>query len=304
MSYSKETHINFYYRYKNIYKNDINFDKTENDIIKIMNKNILKSIKTNMSIIEIINIIFDNFYYGNIKKKKIMKKIKYKIMSHTNRVIRHLNIILNFSEYKGRDKYSEYEKYLMFLACILHDIGKIYNDDDYHAIYSYIIAKYLLDLNKHIDIKAKNIILEIILMHGNKKQYKDEISEYTALVRDADLFDENCGFSLTEILNLMIVGCKNAEEYDYYDKKYLKKLNLNKKNYEISDDLKEYKTCDKYIRNVKLRINIAWNKELYDIERNKAVNEYENMKNQYIINLQYISDKILKYENAYKINID
>lgn len=206
MSYSKENHINFWYKYKIIYQNEINLDEIENNIISILNVDILSKIN-NKSMIEIINIIFDNFYSGNIKRKEI-RKIKYKIMSHTNRVIRHLNIILNFSEYKGRHKYSEYEKYLMFLACILHDIGKIYNDDGFHAIYSYIIAKYLLDLNKNIDIKAKNIILEIILMHGNKNQYKDEISEYTALVRDADLFDENCGFSLTELLNLMMLVVK------------------------------------------------------------------------------------------------
>ena len=301
--YNKQNHIKFYFIYKSRYKKDINFNKTEDNIIRLMNENILNKININLSILEIINIIFDNLCSGYISQKNI-QKIKSKVIRHTNRVLKHLDIIFQFSEFKGRKKFTEYEKYVMRIACMLHDIGKIYKDnDEFHAVYSYFISKYILELSNKMDETTKNLILEIILMHGNKKEYRKEISEYTALVRDADLFDENCGFSLVHILNLMIIGCKNADEYEEFNKKYLKKLNLNKENHQISDDLKEYKTCNKYVTKIKSRISIEWNKELYDLERAKAVEKYDYEKLKYLNEINNFSDQILKYEKSLKIII-
>ena len=301
----KYTHEEFYVKLKGIYEDELDVKSIEDEIETKMRRNIKNRIYDN-NVEMIIQILFEKFASDYIKTKSIVK-ISNKVNMHNNRVLEHLKIILFYANEYGRKTFTEQELYIMYTACIFHDIGKIYRDDKYHPIYSYLITKYILDMNDNIDDETKDIILEIVLMHGNKREFQKEISEYTAYVRDADLFDENCGFSLFTMLNDMVMICKRNKDfikYDEYDKKYLKDINLNKPDFEMSDDLLKYKTSTEFVTDLKSKISISWNHELYDKEINRVINDYNTLKFGYKVNLTGIYSRLDKYTSSYKIDIN
>ena len=121
--------------------------------------------------------------------------------------------------------------------------------------------KYILDkklIRTSIDY-SYDIILEMIYSHSNKTKYRDQISIYDKILRDADLFDELCGDSLFELLRNK-VRCINN--------------NLNEFDYSESEDIIKCMKSSKTKEYVYKRINIESNKELYEYELNRAFDMY------------------------------
>lgn len=204
----------------------------------------------------------DDFY--DIKKKK-QNKLTQQVISHSFRVVNNMMIILKDLINKG-DYFDETKLYSMYIAALFHDIGKIMTkndklDNDDHAYISYLMMKYILDedlIRTSMDF-SYDIILEMIYAHSNKTKYRDQISIYDKILRDADLFDELCGDSLFELLRNK-VRCinNNLNEFDYSESK------------DIIKSMKSSKTKEYVYR----RINIESNKELYEYELKRAFDMY------------------------------
>lgn len=205
----------------------------------------------------------DDFY--DIKKKK-RNKLTHQVISHSFRVIINMMIILKDLTNKG-DYFNETELYSMYIATMFHDVGKIITkndtsmDDDDHAYISYLMMKYILDkdLIRTSIYYSCDIILEMIRYHSNKTKYRDQISIYVKILRDADLFDEICGDSLFELLRNK-VRCINN--------------NLNEFDYSESEDIIKCMRSSKTKEYVYKRINIESNKELYEYELKRAFDMY------------------------------
>ena len=305
MSYNRNTHIKFFNKYKEKYHNDLNFKKTEDDIIRLMDKYIKPKMIRRLALTKYFDILSDNFISGYIKPKKI-DRLRNEILRHTIRVVEHKNIILEFGTKQGR-QYDKCDRYITNVNCMLHDIGKLYKDDENHAIYSYIMVKYLIDNDDNpVHKNHYNDILEPILMHGNKEKYKNKIIEYTAILRDADVFDENCGHSLVRMLYETIMW-RNIDDdilkYAEPSYKWLDKINLNKENFSVSDGLMSMKNSPEYITKIKNKINIPWDKSLYDIERHHAIDKYLKTKYDYLEKKEdCINDD--EYADIFEIDID
>lgn len=204
----------------------------------------------------------DDFY--DVKKKK-QNKLTQQVISHSFRVVNNMMIILKDLINKG-DYFDEIELYSMYIAALFHDIGKIMTkndklDNDDHAYISYLMMKYILDedlIRTSMDF-SYDIILEMIYAHSNKTKYRDQISIYDKILRDADLFDELCGDSLFELLSSK-VRCINN--------------NLNEFDFSESDDIIKCMKSFKTKEYVHRRINIESNKELYDYELKRAIDKY------------------------------
>lgn len=204
----------------------------------------------------------DDFY--DVKKKK-QNKLTQQVISHSFRVVNNMMIILKDLINKG-DYFDETELYSMYIAALFHDIGKIMTkndklDNDDHAYISYLMMKYILDedlIRTSMDF-SYDIILEMIYAHSNKTKYRDQISIYDKILRDADLFDELCGDSLFELLSSK-VRCinNNLNEFDFSESN------------DIIKCMKSFKTKE-YVHR---RINIESNKELYDYELKRAIDMY------------------------------
>lgn len=305
MSYNRNTHIKFFNKYKEKYHSDLKFKKTEDDIVRLMDKYIKPKMVRRLALTKYFDILSNNFISGYIKPKKI-DRLRNEILRHTIRVVEHKNIILEFGTRQGR-QYDKCDMYMTNVICMLHDIGKLYKDDEFHAIYSYIMVKYLIDNDDNpVHKNHYNDILEPILMHGNKEKYKNKINEYTAILRDADVFDENCGHSLVRMLYETIMWCNIDDDILMYAEpsyKWLDKINLNKENFSVSDGLMSRKNSPEYITKIKNKINIDWNKGLYDMERQKAIDKYLKTKYDY---LEKKNDCINDddYADIYEIEID
>lgn len=205
----------------------------------------------------------DDFY--DIKKKK-RNKLTHQVISHSFRVVNNMKVILKDLANNG-DYFDKTELYSMYIAAMFHDVGKIITkndssmDDDDHACISYLMMKYILDkdlIRASIDY-SYDIILEMIHYHSNKTKYRDQISIYVKILRDADLFDELCGDSLFELLRNK-VRCINN--------------NLNEFDYSESDDIIKCVKSSKTKEYVYKRINIESNKELYEYELKRAFDMY------------------------------
>lgn len=204
---------------------------------------------------------FSDIYYNTYERKG--NKITHKILNHSFRVLEHFKTILIDLKNNGH-MFNLNEINAMYIAISLHDIGKFITENDNvknkdHAIISYLMVKYLLNKTKDIDLYYKNIILEMVGMHSNKKQNIDDVSIYTKIIRDADLFDERCGDSLFELLrNKATCVDNNLNEYEYDESEY------------ILECAKSIKT-KKYVYE---RINIQSNKDLFSRELERAESQY------------------------------
>ena len=204
----------------------------------------------------------DDFY--DIKKKK-RNKLTHQVISHSFRVINNMMIILKDLANNG-DYFDTTELYSMYIAAMFHDVGKIMTkndklDNEDHAYISYLMMKYILDkdLIRTPMNYSYDIILEMIYSHSNKTKYRDQISIYDKILRDADLFDELCGDSLFELLRNK-VRCINND--------------LNEFDYSESEDIIKCMKSSKTKEYVYKRINIKSNKELYNSELKRAFDMY------------------------------
>lgn len=204
---------------------------------------------------------FADDHYDNGKKKT--RKLTHKIISHSIRVLENLKLILcNLASHGYKFNINELNS--MYIAAIFHDVGKIITENTSiknkdHNIISYLIVKYLLDLDSGIKSYNKNSILEMIFMHSNKKKKRDKISIYTKIIRDADLFDERCGDSLFDLLRDLTI-CENT--------------NLNSYNSEAVDLFIKQINSSSSLSYINERINVKLNKDLYQRELKRAMTKY------------------------------
>ena len=235
------------HRFIKLYNDDL--DEYWKDIraIKInLNKYILSELYKNMSIIRMIEILIKIFDSKFCKDDK--ETLRRKIIRHSNRVYKNMKIIVSFYEITTHDYLSEEDKFVLTIACMLHDIGKVYSDDN-HNLFSTVIVEYLLSMDDRFDRDLINKILEVIYFHSNKTKRKNKISLLAKILRDADLFDENCGFSLDILLISKIVN---------------EKSNLNKLKIKEAKMMLYEKTNDGQKEDIKRKINVPGGYELYE----------------------------------------
>ena len=226
------------------YDEDKNHNKKDvKRIINELDENVIKNLYDNMKIMMILEKIILNFSSGYDTDE-----LKNKIMCHGVRVYNNAKIIVSNLENKKIMYLSNNDKRILYLACICHDIGKIYSKNNHH-FYSVIILEYIL--NKLNIIKKEDIkyILEPIYFHSSKTKHKSKISQLAKILRDADLFDENCGQSL---LILLVSNIKNKHN------------NLNFIDYKKSTRLLKEKMNPSYKAKIEEKINIESNKKLYN----------------------------------------
>ena len=168
------------------------------------------------------------------------------------------------------------------------NLGKTYSDKN-HNFYSTVITEYLLTMDERFDSELINKILEVIYFHGKKNKNKDRISLLAKILRDADLFDEECGDSL---FYLLISKIKN------------KKDTLNKLDIVKAKQLLKIKICNEHIEEIESKINTPGGKELYRRLLNETIENFY-MFIDYIEGYEEVEDYYnLKYINCLKINID
>ena len=199
-----------------------------------------------MSTIKLLDIIIDNFKSDFCEDNK--EDLKRKIINHSNRVYNNMKLIVTNLELNERIFLSKRDKFVLSVSCLLHDIGKIYKDKD-HNIYSVIIVDYLLRLDKRFDEDLINDILDVIYNHSKKTKKKDKISILSKIMRDADLFDEECGDSLFYLL----IGVSE-----------FKKSNLNKIKLKQAKLLLYSKRDQRHKDEIKSKINTPGGYELYE----------------------------------------
>lgn len=209
-----------------------------------------------MSIIKLLETIIYNFESEFCEDNK--EVLKRKIINHSNRVYKNMKLIVTNLELNEKIFLSERDKFILSVSCLLHDIGKIYKDKDHH-IYSVIIVDYLLHLDKRFDEDLINDILDVIYNHSKKTKKKDKISILSKIMRDADLFDEECGDSLFYLL----IGVSG-----------FKKCNLNKINLKQAKVLLYSKRDQKHKDEIKSKINTPGGYELYEKLLSEAAEKF------------------------------
>lgn len=236
--------MNKFFKYYNFdleeYKTDIK------NIHNWIDEVIIKKLYKGISVIKLLNIFIDNIYSNLCDEKR--STLRRKIIRHSNRVYKNMKTIVSFYEITTHDYLSEEDKFVLTIACMLHDIGKVYSDDN-HNLFSTVIVEYLLSMDGRFDRDLINKILEVIYFHSNKTKRKNKISLLAKILRDADLFDENCGFSLDILLISKIVN---------------EKSNLNKLKIKEAKMMLYEKTNDGQKEDIKRKINVPGCYELYE----------------------------------------
>lgn len=199
-----------------------------------------------MAMIELLKTIINNFESDFCEDNK--EDLKRKIINHSNRVYKNMKLIVTNLELKEKIFLSKRDKFVLSVSCLLHDIGKVY-DDNNHNYYSVIITDYLLRLDKRFDEDLINDILDVIYNHSKKTKKKNKISILSKIMRDADLFDEECGDSLFYLL----IGVGE-----------FKKCNLNKIKLKQAKRLLYSKRDQRHKDEIKSKINTPGGYELYE----------------------------------------
>lgn len=235
-----------------IYKYDDNIEYIRHKLYrKIKSKLYMK-----MSIVKLIETIIDNFESEFCEDNK--EVLKRKIINHSNRVYRNMKLIVANLELNEKIFLSKRDKFVLSVSCLLHDIGKVYKDKD-HNIYSTIIVDYLLRLDNRFDEDLINDILDVIYNHSKKTKKKGKISILSKIMRDADLFDEECGDSLFYLL----IGTSE-----------FKKCNLNKIKIKEAKLLLYSKRDQKHKDEIKSKINTPGGYELYEKLLSEAAEKF------------------------------
>ena len=225
-------------------------------IISKMNLYIKNKLSYKTTMIKLLEIIIDNFESDFCEDNK--EVLKRKIINHSNRVYRNMKLIVTNLELNEKIFLSERDKFILSVSCLLHDIGKVYKDKDHH-IYSVIIVDYLLRLDKRFDDDLINDILDVIYNHSKKTKKKDKLSILSKIMRDADLFDEECGDSLFYLL----IGISGFKKY-----------NLNKINLKQAKVLLYSKRDQKHKDEIKSKINTPRGYELYEKLLSEAAEKF------------------------------
>ena len=247
---------------------------------------IIPKINKETKIIELLNIFINKF--KSEKCDDDSETLRRKIISHSNRVYKNMKIIVSNLEVNHHIYLSHEEMFILSISCMLHDIGKTYSDKN-HNFYSTVITEYLLTMDERFDSELINKILEVIYFHGKKNKNKDRISLLAKILRDADLFDEECGDSL---FYLLISKIKN------------KKDTLNKLDIVKAKQLLKIKICNEHIEEIESKINTPGGKELYRRLLNETIENFY-MFIDYIEGYEEVEDYYnLKYIDCLKINID
>ena len=255
-------------------------------IINQFNQYILPKLYKNIKINKCLEIIIDNFESDlSIEDKNILKN---KIINHTNRVYKNMKIIINNLELRNCIFLSDYEIFILNTACLLHDIGKVYKNKN-HNLYSAFIAEYLLSTDGRFDKNTINDILEIIYYHNKKDKNKSDVNILIKILRDADLFDENCGDSL---LYLVISHIKNKDD------------DLNNLNVKKAKILLRQKMSDENRKEIESKINTPGGKELYRHLLDETIEKFY-MYIDYIEEYEESEDYYnMKYIDCLRINIE
>lgn len=258
----RKGHIDLYQGHK--YINEIKIYHIMDKFIK-NNRGLLKNIEDIGEFQQIMLDYFVKLYRLNESNMRLMRNM---IWWHSKRVGEHAVTIINHMNSNGYN-ITDNDEYKIFTAILLHDIGKFitvndksYDNDD-HAIVSYIMAKYLLDKDQYLSKQDRNDILEMILMHSNKTEHRQQISLLSKIIRDADLFDERCGDSLETLLMLKI-NCPGKS--------------LNTLEYDESDKIVKKVTRKKYYKKIHEKINIEINESLFKSEQQRAIDKYYDYK--------------------------
>lgn len=225
-------------------------------IVRILSKYIKNKLSYKTTILELLETIINNFESEFCDDKK--EVLKRKIINHSNRVYKNMKLIITNLELNEKIFLSERDKFILSISCLLHDIGKVYKDKDHH-IYSVIIVDYLLRLDKRFDEDLINDILNVIYNHSKKTKKKDKISILSKIMRDADLFDEECGDSLFYLL----IGISG-----------FKKCNLNKINLKQAKLLLYSKRDQKHKDEINSKINTPGGYDLYEKLLSEAAEKF------------------------------
>lgn len=225
-------------------------------ITKLMNLYIKDKISHKTTMTELLEIIIDNFESEFCKDSK--EVLRRKIINHSNRVYENMKLIIANLELNEKIFLSKRDKFVLSVSCLLHDIGKVYKDER-HNLYSRLIVDYLLRLDKRFDEDLINDILDVIYNHSKKTKKKDKISILSKIMRDADLFDEECGDSLFYLL----IGISE-----------FKKSNLNKIKIKEAKLLLYSKRDQKHKDEIKSKINTPGGYELYEKLLSEAAEKF------------------------------
>lgn len=215
-------------------------------IISKMNLYIKNKLSYKTTMIELLETLINNFdsdFCGDTKEV-----LKRKIINHSNRVYRNMKLIVTNLELNEKIFLSKRDKFVLSVSCLLHDVGKVHDDRNHH-VYSTIIVDYLLRLDKRFDEDLINDILDVIYNHSKKTKKKGKISILSKIMRDADLFDEECGDSLFYLL----IGMSD-----------FKKCNFNKIKIKEAKLLLYSKRDQKHKDEIKSKINTPGGYELYE----------------------------------------
>lgn len=211
-----------------------------------MSQYIKNKLSYKITMVKLLEIIINNFESDFCEDSK--EDLKRKIINHSNRVYRNMKLIVTNLELNEKIFLSKRDKFVLSVSCLLHDIGKVYKDENHH-LYSTIIVEYLLRLDKRFDEDLINDILDVIYNHSKKTKKKNKISILSKIMRDADLFDEECGDSLYDLL----IGVSE-----------FKKCNLNKIKLKQAKRLLYSKRDQRHKDEIKSKINTPGGYELYE----------------------------------------
>lgn len=235
---------------------EIEHNDDYNNIILKLNVYVKNKLYNKMTMIELLETIINNVNSLYCEDNK--EDLKRKIINHSNRVYKNMKLIVTNLELKEKIFLSKRDKFILSVSCLLHDIGKVYNDSN-HNYYSVIIVDYLLRLDKRFDEDLINDILDVIYNHSKKTKKKSKISILSQIMRDADLFDEECGDSLFYLL----IGVSG-----------FKKCNLNKINLKQAKVLLYSKRDQKHKDEIKSKINTPGGYELYEKLLSEAAEKF------------------------------
>lgn len=248
------------------------------EIIKEMKKSIIPKLNYDFNILEFLNILCVNFKSDYCDYTP--KELKIRIIDHSKRVYENVLIIIKFLESNNIRIFNDDEKEDLKFVALVHDVGKVYKDKN-HNVFSKIIIEYLFDYFNIKDNNRKERIIEMIYYHNKKDENKELISDLTMIIRDADLFDEQCGRSLSKLTLSQTIDYKNKN-----------RKNLNHINYEFSDSLINLRSSNEYMNEIKKLINMPCNIFLYEELVKAAVKEYDEKTDFH--RLKYDNNKLME----------
>ena len=238
-------------------------NKHKNQIINELNKSI--NIFDDITGTKVLEILCRK--YKSDKCNYSSKDIQNKVFEHGKRVNENAKIIVSFLETNNIRKFTKEEKEDIEFAALTHDVGKLYKEK-HHNEFSKIIIEYIFSNNVSFNEKRKERILDMIGNHNKKDENREIISDLDMIIRDADLFDENCGKSLLLLATSYILNNNDMNNL---------KENLNHIKYIHSDYIINKKSSDNYMNEIKRLINMPCNIYLYEHLVNLAVKDYDKL---------------------------